>query len=88
MDDQSWMVAALPANDTVGREIEINALRCVLGGYTETRSHHYQESEDSGSKPARHRRIGRADGATSGFNGAGSLPFYNHWAPRILFGVP
>jgi hypothetical protein len=88
MDDQRGMMTALPPNDAVGRKIEIDALRAILSGLTETDSHQYQECEESSGKPAHHRRVRRADGATSGFNGEGSLPFDNHRAPRILVGVP
>jgi len=82
------MVATLPPNDAVGREIEIDALRPVLGSFTKTRGHQNQESEESGGQPARHRRIRLADVASFGFNGDVSPPFNNYWAPRILIGVP
>jgi hypothetical protein len=51
------MATALPPNDAVGREIEIDALRSFLGSFTEACSHDDQKREESRGKPAHHRRI-------------------------------
>jgi len=60
------MTPSLPPNDAVGREIEIDALRPILGGSTDIRSKQNQESEESCDPLTRQRPIRPADFASFG----------------------